>query len=153
MNRVWAIILPAFYLWRVYIFEYMHVYDQYQYLWLIFQTDFGKWLFGTLFLGSSCQSHPDSLLNQSFKHNLVHMSPLNSNFCLLINTFWQSFMMNVIRSKSMLIRLAISIYLFYSKPVNQWISQYTILREFNLFIFTLVLQTLGRMEKAFFIVI
>ena len=51
---------------------------------LLFQIDFGKWLFGTLFLGSPFQNHPDSVMlknyqslsNQSFKHNSAHMPSL-----------------------------------------------------------------------------
>ena len=52
---------------------------------LPFQTNFRKWLFGTLFLDSRFQNHPDSLIfqkyqslpNQSFKHNSAHMPSLN----------------------------------------------------------------------------
>ena len=71
----------------------------------LFQTDFKKWLFGTLFLDSRFQNHPDSvilqtyqsLLNQSFKPNSAHVPPLNltpmlsleSWFCIsIINDYY-----------------------------------------------------------------
>ena len=52
---------------------------------LLFQTDFRKWLLGTLCLDSRFQNHPDSVIlqkyqslsKQSFKHNSAHMPFLN----------------------------------------------------------------------------
>ena len=57
--------------WRTSVFGY-------------FWTDFREWLFGTLFLDSRFQNQRGSVIlqkyqspsNHSFKHNLVHMSPL-----------------------------------------------------------------------------
>ena len=71
---------------------------------LLFQSDSGKLLFRALFLDSCFQNNPDSvmlqkyqtLLNQSFKHNSMHMRPLNltpkfsfeARLCIFIINFY-----------------------------------------------------------------
>ena len=68
---------------------------------LFFQTDFRRWLFGTLFLYSCFQNHESvilqeyqSLLNQSFKHNLVPMPSFNLTLKLSFEPTFRMFIIN-----------------------------------------------------------
>ena len=83
---------------------------------LLFQTDFRKWFFWTLFLDGCFQKHSDSailqkyqlLSNQSFKHNSAHMPSLNLTCKLSFEPRFCTFIINgSYTKKQMLVVLAI----------------------------------------------
>ena len=74
---------------------------------LLFQTDFRKWLFGTLFLDSRFQNQPDSVIskyqslsNQSFKHNSANIAHLNSTPKLSFEPRFRKFIIKCYSTKN-----------------------------------------------------